>query len=621
MPTLNYSTIYFSIAPRSYASQTSTNGGNTYDVYGGPTGCFLRSVNSDIILQLYWTDSGMYQYEEGTGSSGQRVTGDLVNVLFDIYEGTSKTDSSYSLANDFNLLCTIRKQKDVATRWSGRPQDEPALQGHRFTINISQILADLLSYSLIPVNTGTWGGINDGNTGPTASTNSSPNLYGGMNGQWKLENIATLTSIDAQYNRTANGADRRIAIRARFEILASDGSLEMATSPSNRQVSDFYIVNSAPQWGDNHNLDSFVVSRWGSSFGSPFKLLTNCPNDDTYSAEFAGGNFDNIYFKKIRLDDEAEFISWFQRLLPYTTSPTTDTCTEFSIKVETSATRDFAVIAHTVSMVDCTMDDRARESGGAGTERFYRAQNRQFAQNVSPAFINQHNNGPDGDYWTPGYTVNPISLTNKFYRLHVTTMDTAAVEIRQTQSYYYEIDTESKGSWGDVCGMKEGVKFAWLNRMGGIDTYTAKRNFTNSIEVSQGTITKKKPYRAFPIDAVESGDPASSGIGANMYPHSREVLNVDANRNYTVFTDPLIQVEAKWLEELLTSPNVWVIQENAGSEYLQALINTEEVRPSSKGYMPVLITNSETSLIDEENGLVQIQIEFSESHEINTQRN
>ena len=184
---------------------------------------------------------------------------------------------------------------------------------------------------------------------------------------------------------------------------------------------------------------------------------------------------------------------------------------------------------------------------------------------------------------------------------------------------YYELDLEDKGNWSDVLGYQDGVKFMWVNRLGGIDTYTAKRNISASVEVSQDIIKRRSPDRKFPNKSDNTI--ANNSVGANIYPHSREALNTNANRNLTVYTDPITPVESIWLEEILTSPNVWVMQDTKGYDYLHGLGNTDEARPSDLGYMPVLITNSSSVLVDEEEGLVQMNIEFSESHEINTQRN
>ena len=102
MASLNYSAVHFEIAPRSYGNQTQLSGGNTYDVYGLPSETILKSVNSDIILQVIWLNNSpnIYQYQEGTGTNGERIEGDLVNVLFDIYEGTTAINQTGNLGND-----------------------------------------------------------------------------------------------------------------------------------------------------------------------------------------------------------------------------------------------------------------------------------------------------------------------------------------------------------------------------------------------------------------------------------------------------------------------------------------------------------------------------------------
>ena len=61
---------------------------------------------------------------------------------------------------------------------------------HRFTVDISQVVADLLSYSLVPINGGAWGVHNDGSVGPyPLNLNKDVAQYGGLNGQWQHENV------------------------------------------------------------------------------------------------------------------------------------------------------------------------------------------------------------------------------------------------------------------------------------------------------------------------------------------------------------------------------------------------------------------------------------------------
>jgi hypothetical protein len=601
---LNNTNIFFSISPRAYSTLALNDGGYVYDVYGGNLDTYIHSANAPVTLQVWWQNTNLTQSQEGTGAGGIRVAGDLVNVIFDIYEGTTAIHSSVTTANDFKKICSIKKSKDIPKVWNGRPNEEPTLSGHRFTIDISDICADLLSYSLIPNNIGTWGGLNDGSTGPQGGTNAStqPNLYGGLNGQWVMEDIALTpnTTAASMYNLTANGAERRIRVRARFEVMKSDGTLEITDSPSDRKISDFVVINSAPQWSDRHNLkDRQLVYYAGTK-----RFLTNSPNDGTSTA--------NVYFKKVSLDSQSEYLQWFQSSLG-TGSAYKD---GFALRVDYSPNKNFSS-SNTVYLVDFMMGGRARITAG---NNLHNTQYRQFAQNISPNWINLHNNGANIRSHSSAYVASPITATNKYYRVSVVSITTgSSSQVKLSRHMYYELDLEDKGNWSDVLGYENGVKFMWVNRLGGIDTYTAKRNISASVEVIQDIIKRRSPDRKFPNKAY--GTVANSSIGANIYPHSREALNTNANRNLTVYTDPLTPIESTWLEEILTSPNVWVIQKTKGYDYLSSLGNTDEARPSELGYMPVLITNSSSVLVDEEEGLVQMNIEFSESHEINTQRN
>ena len=46
MATLNHTSIYFSLAPRSYASQSLNDGGLTYDVFGSQVEQYLYSTKN-----------------------------------------------------------------------------------------------------------------------------------------------------------------------------------------------------------------------------------------------------------------------------------------------------------------------------------------------------------------------------------------------------------------------------------------------------------------------------------------------------------------------------------------------------------------------------------------------
>ena len=609
---LNYSDIFFSISPRAYGSLPINSGGYVYDVYGGHTDTYIHSVNAPITLQVWWQKTGLTQSQEGTGSSGERVTGDLVNVVFDIYEHTTDLEGTIG-TSDFVKIATIKKSKDISKRWNGRVSQNPTLAGHRFTIDISEICADLLSYSLIPNNIGAFGGLNDNTTGPQGITNSStvPNLFGGLNGQWVMEDIAlaTTTGAASMFNLTMNGTERRIRVFAKFEVQKSDGTLEITGSPAYRGISDFSIINSAPQWSDSHNLREYEIRNYSTNR----KFLTNSPNFNTGTSVSGAG----IYWKKTDINSQSEYLQWYQRDLPYLTSGNISDCDAFALKVDVSSNKNFTSSTSTVYLVDFMQSGRARAAQGS---KIYRSQYRSFQQNISPDWINKHNNGANINESSAAYIANPITTTNKFYRVSIVARKaTGSVVTRLSGYMYYELDLETKGNWKNTLGMQNGVKFMWLNRLGGIDTYTAKWNMTSSLEVSQDITKRRSPDRKHPKKSDSTV--ANSSVGTNVYPHSREVLNVNANRNYTAYTDPLSPDESRWVEEILTSPSVWIMQETKASIYLKSLGTTSEARPSELGYTPILITNSNTMLVDEESGLVQINIEFSESHEVNTQRN
>ena len=78
-------------------------------------------------------------------------------------------------------------------------------------------------------------------------------------------------------------------------------------------------------------------------------------------------------------------------------------------------------------------------------------------------------------------------------------------------------------------------------------------------------------------------------------------------------------MNVKWIEELFTSPNVWVELENEASKRANVINST--THPSTKDYFPVTINNSDVSIVSQEDGLVKFNIGYTHSHKINTQSN
>ena len=162
--------------------------------------------------------------------------------------------------------------------------------------------------------------------------------------------------------------------------------------------------------------------------------------------------------------------------------------------------------------------------------------------------------------------------------------------------------------------------------MGGIDSYTAKRNIMESISVSRDTMETRSGDRTWYQDnkdgsgsLVNNDNYISNTMrGGDLYKGGREVLSVNAQRINSVYTEPLSKDTADWLEEIVTSPNVW-IEMNTEATKRGNTVNPFQ-RPSTKGYIPVIITNSEVETLNEE-GLVKFNIEYTLSHKVQTQRN
>ena len=243
------------------------------------------------------------------------------------------------------------------------------------------------------------------------------------------------------------------------------------------------------------------------------------------------------------------------------------------------------------------------------------------AQNISPVYANANGEDANGAALT-----NQIdSDTNKYsaYLEYITTNDDLSNSntIRATEYRWYKIDRES---YNNAFGF---VRFYWLNRMGGIDSYTAKRNVMESISVNRSTMETRSADRTwYQDDQVGSGasvDPANyisnTMRGGDLYKGGREVLSINAERNNSVFTEPLNKQTADWLEEILTSPNVWIEMDTEATKRGNT-VNPFQ-RPSTKGYMPVIITNSDIETLNQETQMVKFNIEYTLSHKVQTQRN
>ena len=554
-------------------------------------GNYLKSVNDQLRYEIVWFKSGVGESVEPS------VEGDVVNVIF-------KVETSVNGSN-WTTIGTIKKSRDIANkRYNGG--NAPA--GHRFTIDVSQLVSDQLSYSLCPINKGTW----------------QSNYYGGMNGGLTMQdNVINKDAITGGsaisiFNVSDNGTFRILRVNATFEIIgdiSSNGALEMASN-SAIVTPSITVINSVNQFerDSTYYEGEFLHQQSSPTSNSPKRFNTRCPNwywEDDVPNKVA-------YNKLVRMDEQAEFLQWYVYSTYDGSYPT-----EYY---------NYSEIYGTTYLADGTVEgyfvmaDFNSLLAERNATEFEQSQTRMLIQNVSPDFINNNAFAPQVTARPYTTSISPITASTHRYSLYFRGKyynATTGTFIRKIHSAtnWYQIDRENENiPYGYV-------RFHWLNSMGGIDSYTAKRDVVEGLTISRDVIERKSGDRTwYQANANHNGavSPNSSYIsdtmrGGDIYKGGREVTNVNAERVQSVYTEPLNTSVAKWLEEIMLSPNVWIEKDTEATK--MGYTRNPYLRPSTKGYIPVIITNSDIETVNQENGLVRFNIEYTLAHKVQTQRN
>jgi hypothetical protein len=546
---------------------------------------FLKSANTQIRYQIQW--GGLAENSEPSKNNFSGTEGDVINIVFRVY---ATTQFPYpAQLSDWDNVGTIRKTRDIANR---SYNSNTYLPNQRFTVDISKICQDLLSYSLVPINKGTW----------------QSSEWGGMNGgQTKQDNVVATIS---DYNVTPNGMYRHIKVTANPEIILANGTIVESTA--NPMVfNTISIINSLAQF-EKENIfynTSYSIQKTAASASFPRAFLSLCPNFTQINS--------SGFSKEIRTDVESDFLYWYQRVAGNAQTNPNQNARKIRIKIDTYLQNGTAQNSFYLTDFNSNLDTVVLSTNTFFNQNQYKV----CAQNISPVYANANGEDANGAALT-----NQIdSNTNKYsaYLEYITTNDDLSNSntIRATEYRWYKIDRES---YNNAFGF---VRFYWLNRMGGIDSYTAKRNVIESISVNRSTMETRSADRTwYQDDQVGSGaavDPANyisnTMRGGDLYKGGREVLSINAERNNSVFTEPLNKQTADWLEEILTSPNVWIEMDTEATKRGNT-VNPFQ-RPSTKGYMPVIITNSDIETLNQETQMVKFNIEYTLSHKVQTQRN
>ena len=562
----------------------------------------LKSANDQLRYQVQWFDGNTINEDvepSAANFDSTTLTGDVVNIVFKVY---SNVRSGTSFPSGWELLGTIKKSRDIANK---RFDGGIAALGHRFTIDVSGLISDQLSYSLCPINKGTWQSIE----------------YGGMNGGATMQDnvlngSSAVGSLISQYNVSDNGTYRYLRIKANYEIVNAAGEIQTATGAITSN--EITVINSVNQFEED-KTPYYKTFNIGTDANIKYSLLTRSPNNTNS-------------FKQIRVDEQAEFLQFYvDRADSIDISTTTDSVAAMALKIETVENNS---VVDTFYLRD--FEDNLLTSTSSGDFTYLTpTQKKMCVQNISPYYINNSGNlwspdntrttvsaGSNFPYWNT-YAGNKILSTTDWYRVSLVKISLfgAGVERRVSDYYLYDIDRESDNlAYGFV-------RFHWLNSMGGIDSYTAKRDVVEGLSISRGVIERNSADRTwYQNDESLAGSALADSAyysdtmrGGNLYKGGREVSNVNADNVLSVYTEPLNKPNAEWLQGMLLSPNVWIEKDTEATQEGNTL--NDYLRPSTKGYIPVIITNSDAETINQAEGLVKFNIEYTLSHKVQTQRN
>ena len=583
----------------------------------------LISANLPMIYQIVWTTTTGGVIDEMYVPT---VEGDVVNVIFKIY-ATTQYPTPTSLPS-WELLGEIKKSRDVPNT---NIVNGTIPNSQRFTVDISRVVADQLSYSLVPIGKGSW----------------ENQEYGGMNGgEQKQDNV---TEAINPYHVTQNGTYRAIVVKASIEMLDSTGAV-VTSSTVSADSNAVRAINSVPSYSSNtYNNQMRTLDEWGASNTSPRLAMTNCPNHSTegyivpafIKSVNPSSLADFLYFYVQETFDGYNNTDWYNlyevygQAYNYGDSDGNPTGMNFVLG---SNWKNSLGTTHVCSDISHNF---IKETGQ--TTIFQHFQSQVCVQNVSPAYINTHAYAPQDSNYPYTSAISPITANTSKYRLHVRgNYDTNVggpptvwQANRHSSVYWYSINREDNSDANNK-QLFQNVTFHWLNTVGGIDTYTARRDIVESISSNKSIMETKLPDRFYQQDNATTAGNIQIGSyyndsmrGFDTYRGGSEVLSVSAKINNSAYTEPLGSIEAKWLREIFQSPNVWVEEatevdgepnyQSDAPYHINSLNPT--LRPQPITYKPIIITNSEAVSLDQQKGLVMYNIEYTHSQAIPTQRN
>lgn len=121
------------------------------------------------------------------------------------------------------------------------------------------------------------------------------------------------------------------------------------------------------------------------------------------------------------------------------------------------------------------------------------------------------------------------------------------------------------------------TRFHWLNRLGGFDSWTFDGASSRGQNQSKALYEQNLDY------------------SFNIYDSETGINAIESKNTFSSYSGLLSGNKRKWLEELYTSPEVYVVEDGA--------------------YVPILITDSQVKTIDDDKNLIQVKINYTYSHQ------
>lgn len=144
-----------------------------------------------------------------------------------------------------------------------------------------------------------------------------------MNGGTAVQDNVTETI--SNYNVTPNGTYRHILVEAIPEVILANGTIQEVSGQPYLSFNKIAVINSVAQFEKDaiyYNL-KYVIQKSAANTNFPRGFMSLCPNYTQSS--------NNAFLKQVRVDEEAEWLYWWQRNMGEDGNQTT----EARLKVET----------------------------------------------------------------------------------------------------------------------------------------------------------------------------------------------------------------------------------------------------------------------------------------------